>query len=130
MDFRFFGFAFLSLALVKRYSEIRNLGDRQDVPGRAYQPSDMSILSSAGLASGYMSVVVMALYINSAEVSLLYSKPLWLWPICLLQMYFVSRFWLLAHRGVVQEDPVIFALRDPVNLVLIAISLVFIYLSI
>ena len=120
---------FLSLALVKRYSELRGLEGRQVAHGRAYEASDMSILSSAGLASGYMSIVVMALYINSPEVSLLYSRPLWLGPICLLQIYFVSRFWLLAHRGKVQEDPVIFALRDPVNLVLAAISVLFVLLA-
>ncbi len=120
---------FLSLALVKRYSELRGLAESQVAHGRAYHASDISILSSAGLASGYMSIVVMALYINSPEVSLLYSRPLWLGPICLVQIYFVSRFWLLAHRGKVQEDPVIFALRDPVNAVLAAISLLFILLA-
>ena len=120
---------FLSLALVKRYSELRGLTETEVAHGRAYEAADVSILSSAGLASGYLSMIVMALYINSPEVSLLYSRPLWLGPICLVQIYFVSRFWLLAHRGKVQEDPVIFALRDPVNLVLAMISLAFVYLA-
>jgi 4-hydroxybenzoate polyprenyltransferase len=120
---------FLSLALVKRYSELRGLTETDFAHGRAYQAADVSILSSAGLASGYMSIVVMALYINSPEVSLLYSRPLWLGPICLVQIYFVSRFWLLAHRGKVEEDPVIFALRDPVNLLLAAIACVFVFLA-
>jgi 4-hydroxybenzoate polyprenyltransferase/phosphoserine phosphatase len=125
--FAFSGALFLSLALVKRYSELLSLPSHQDsAHGRAYFASDNSILASAGLASGYMSIIVMALYINSPEVRLLYSRPLLLWPICLLQAYFISRFWLLAHRGKIHEDPVLFALKDPVNLVLAAISSLFV----
>ncbi len=129
--FLFSAALFLSLALMKRYSELLELKGAADFAhGRAYRASDATILASAGLASGYASVVVMALYINSPEVTLLYSHPLWLWPICLLQSYFISRFWLLAHRGAVQDDPVVVALKDRVTYVLAAVSLLFISLAI
>jgi 4-hydroxybenzoate polyprenyltransferase len=121
--FLFSAALFLSLALMKRYSELLSLNGAADFAhGRAYRASDATILAGAGLASGYASVVVMALYINSPEVTLLYSHPLWLWPICLLQSYFISRFWLLAHRGAIHDDPVIAALKDRVTYVLVAVS--------
>lgn len=128
--FLFSAALFLSLALMKRYSELLNLKGAADFAhGRAYCASDAIILACAGLASGYASVVVMALYINSPEVTLLYSHPLWLWPICLLQSYFISRFWLLAHRGVVQDDPVVVALKDRVSYFIAGVSFLFIVLA-
>lgn len=129
--FLFSAALFLSLALMKRYSELLSLSNNATVAhGRAYQATDAVILACAGLASGYASVVVMALYINSPEVTVLYSHPLWLWPICLLQSYFVSRFWLLAHRGAIHDDPVIAALKDRVTYIIAAVSLVFVALAI
>jgi 4-hydroxybenzoate polyprenyltransferase len=128
--FLFSASLFLSLALMKRYSELISLKSAADFAhGRAYRAADASILASAGLASGYASVVVMALYINSPEVTLLYPHPVWIWPICLLQSYFISRFWLLAHRGAVQDDPVVVALKDKVTYMIAAVSLLFIILA-
>jgi len=54
----------------------------------------------------------LALYINSNEVAQRYSNPTLLWPICLLLLFWVSRVWLLAHRGEMHDDPVLFTLKD------------------
>jgi 4-hydroxybenzoate polyprenyltransferase/phosphoserine phosphatase len=110
-------FLFLSLALVKRCSELvvmRNQGLLQ-AKGRGYQVADLMVLVSLGGASGYLAVLVMALYINSPEVRQLYSRPELLWLVCPAFLYWTGRVWILAHRGKVHDDPIVFALRDRVS---------------
>jgi hypothetical protein len=68
-----------------------------------------------GGASGYLSVLVLALYINSEEVVALYRNPLLLWLICPLLLFWISRMWLLAHRGRIDQDPIVAAVRDPAS---------------
>lgn len=108
-------FLFLSLALVKRTSELRQLpgGAAVAMAGRGYSTSDLEVLSMLGVASGLVAVLVLALYLASADVTRLYAHPARLWLLCPLALYWVSRIWLLARRGAVDEDPVLFALRDP-----------------
>lgn len=111
-------FLFLSLALVKRLSEVRRLrlsSTEAAAPGRGYLASDYEQLASLGVAAGYISVLVLALYITSKEVTVLYGHPERLWLLCPVMLYWVSRVWLLAHRGLVNEDPLVFALRDKVS---------------
>jgi 4-hydroxybenzoate polyprenyltransferase len=107
-------FFFLSLAVVKRYSELHNLRQSGTTPknGRGYQVDDIEQLRSFGTASGYAAVVVFSLYINTPETAKLYSHPHWLWLMAPLLIYWISRIWLLAHRGELDEDPVVFALTD------------------
>jgi 4-hydroxybenzoate polyprenyltransferase len=107
-------FAFLSLAFAKRFVEVANVAARAEagVAGRGYLAGDGQILGMLGAASGYLSVLVFALYITSREVVALYSSPAILWFAVPLLLYWISRVWLLAHRGVLNEDPVVFALRD------------------
>jgi 4-hydroxybenzoate polyprenyltransferase len=117
LSFWLLGFAmflFLSLALVKRYSELllssrRNADSHQ---GRGYRPEDLEGLAQFGAAAGYLSVLVLALYINSEEVRVLYEYPRLIWLLCPLLLYWISRIWLLARRGQMYEDPVFFALKD------------------
>lgn len=115
--FTFSMFLFLSLALVKRLSEVRRLrlANEETTPGRGYLASDYEQLAGLGAASGYISVLVLAFYITSKEVTVLYSHPERLWLLCPVMLYWVSRVWLLAHRGQVNEDPLVFALRDKVS---------------
>jgi 4-hydroxybenzoate polyprenyltransferase len=110
-------FAFLSLALVKRYVEVRNVAARDEtrVGGRAYDAHDAQLLGMLGSASAYLSVLVFALYLSSPQVAALYARPALLWFACPLLLYWMSRVWFLAHRGRVHEDPVVFALRDPAS---------------
>jgi 4-hydroxybenzoate polyprenyltransferase/phosphoglycolate phosphatase-like HAD superfamily hydrolase len=111
-------FIFLSLAFVKRYTELhtpRNNGLKDKAPGRDYYPGDFELLASLGGASGYISVLVLALYINDTTASNLYHSPEWLWAACPLLLFWISRIWLLAHRGEMHDDPIVFALRDKVS---------------
>ena len=106
-------FLFLSLALVKRFSELKLHSDRHaGVAVRGYTDDDLPMLAQLGSASAMMSVLVLALYINSDTVTVLYQHPQVIWLICPLLLYLVSRVWLLAHRNRLDEDPVIFIIRD------------------
>jgi len=107
-------FLFLSLALMKRFTEIREIAlrDQKLTNGRGYWAADLEHIASVGASSGYISVLVLALYVNSNEVHALYSRPEILWLQCPLMLYWISLIWLLAYRGQMQEDPVVFALRD------------------
>jgi 4-hydroxybenzoate polyprenyltransferase len=121
----FSGFVFLSLALAKRYSEmyaLHKLG-RPHAHGRGYLTDDMPVLQSMGVASGYLAVLVMALYINSPEIHRLYVRPYALWAICPLLIFWISRIWVKTHRGQMHDDPVVFALRDGVSLVVGALTI-------
>jgi 4-hydroxybenzoate polyprenyltransferase len=107
-------FFFLGLAFVKRYSELHALRVREldQAAGRGYVVADFPMLSSLGAASGYISVLVLALYINSPEVIELYGTPDALWLVCLVLLYWISRVWVIVNRGHMDEDPIVFALKD------------------
>jgi 4-hydroxybenzoate polyprenyltransferase len=110
-------FLFLSLAFLKRYTEVRGLDDEADLRARrrGYLREDREWLSSLGSASGYLSVLVFALYINSEQVVALYSRPLLLWLVCPLLLYWIGRMWLLAYRDQIHEDPIVATVRDPTS---------------
>jgi len=111
-------FLFLSLALVKRYSELVVMlrEGLENAAGRGYKVEDLPVLQSLGAASGYLSVLVLALYINSPDVHTLYAWPVALWALCPLLLFWISRVWMKAHRGEMHDDPVVFAARDRVSL--------------
>lgn len=110
-------FLFLSLAFVKRYSELAMLRDRDldRAHGRGYGTGDLELIRAVGPATGYMAVLVLTLYINSDKVLTLYEYPWALWLIGPLLLYWVTRIWFLANRGAVHSDPLVFALRDRVS---------------
>jgi len=116
-------FIFTSFALAKRVSELTNLvaENRQDAQGRGYSVSDLPLLTSAGMASGVCSVLVVALYINSDKVLENYNQPEILWILCPLFLYWIGRLWLMTGRGVVHEDPIVYVLKDTVSLLTLAI---------
>ena len=111
-------FLFLSLAFVKRYAELDSLRRQQRLQalGRGYHVEDLAVLQSFGTAAGYLSVLVLALYINSPEIEPLYHRPKAIWMLCVLMLYWISRVWMTAHRGGMHDDPVVYALRDRVSL--------------
>ena len=116
-------FIFLSLALVKRYAELHSMKQRGLVKtrGRGYVASDLSLISSLGTASGYLAVLVLALYIQDAKTASLYRNPQLIWLACPLLLYWVSRTWIIAHRGLMHDDPIVFAARDRVSLIVVAL---------
>ena len=107
-------FLFFSLACVKRYDELDSLIGNDDLSfrGRGYRSVDLPLISQFGITSGFISILVLALYLNSAEVSLLYQHADRLWFICPLFFYWICRVWLKTKRSEMHEDPVVFALKD------------------
>jgi hypothetical protein len=125
-------FLFLSLALVKRYAELsRRLelgGDR--LTGRGYGAADLETLAQFGSASAFVSVLVLALYINSESVTLLYSRPQVIWLVCPLVLYLIGRMWILARRGALEDDPLVYLLKDRRSQSLILIGTLLFWLAI
>ncbi|MEN9846052.1 MAG: hypothetical protein RIS36_1199 [Pseudomonadota bacterium] len=117
-------FIFFSLACVKRFSELLVLQQRKEhrTWGRGYAVSDMEQVASFGTASGYIAVLVLALYVSGKEVAALYASPTVIWMACPLLLYWISRIWLLARRGFVHDDPLVFALQDKVTYAVAAIG--------
>ncbi|MFP3873093.1 MAG: UbiA family prenyltransferase [Thiohalophilus sp.] len=107
-------FIFFSLALSKRFSELYNLKQKPEgkQTTRGYHTGDLPMVSLFGISSGYIAVLIMVLYIHDLQADNLYDQPLWLWPVAIAILYWISRIWLLAHRGVLHEDPVLFAIHD------------------
>ncbi len=124
-------FIFLSLAVLKRCIELDAARERglTEIPGRAYGPDDLSVLQPMGVASGYLSVLVLALYINSSASEALYHRPQFLWLVCPCLLYWVSRAWFVAHRGKMVDDPIVFAIRDRTSQITLVIAGILIFLS-
>lgn len=119
-------FFFTSLAFMKRYSELKITQQNAAIPfqGRGYTPADRELLASFGPTCGYLSVVVFTLYLNSKEVIVLYQNPTVLLLIGPCLLYWISRIWFLAHRGSIEDDPIAFALKDPVSYAVGAVVIV------
>ena len=125
-------FVFFSLALTKRYSELLEVQARQrhDVGGRGYSVVDMDVVRIFGIASGYMSVLVLALYIHSKDVRMLYSHPQMIWLLCPIFLYWISRMWLITGRGLMHDDPLLFTLQDHVSQGIAAIGFLVLWLAV
>lgn len=111
-------FFFTSLAFAKRYVELRHVEQVETghAACRGYASGDSAMVAMLGVASGYVAVLVLALYMNSAQMHALYGEGGPLWGLCPLMMYWISRVWLLARRGELHDDPVQFALTDRASL--------------
>jgi 4-hydroxybenzoate polyprenyltransferase len=112
-------FLFLSLAFVKRYTELRTVTPENGpvTSRRNYKIEDTELLKNFGTVSGYLSVLVLVLYINSKEVASLYRRPTILWLVGPCLLYWITRVWLLAHRGKMHDDPIVFTVKDPASYV-------------
>ena len=118
-------FLFLSLACVKRVSELQRLkGEKKSrAGGRGYAVEDLGAMTAIGIASGVVSVLVAALYVNSADVTTLYARPQALWLLSPVLFYWVIRVWLKTLRDQMPEDPVLFALKDRASWLLLVLAL-------
>jgi 4-hydroxybenzoate polyprenyltransferase len=112
-------FFFLSLAFVKRFAELEGLRLREAAPtnGRGYLLADIEQLRSFGTAAAYASVVVLTLYISDLDTAL-YHHPGRLWLLVPVLLLWLSQLWLLASRGELDEDPVVYAITDKRSLLL------------
>lgn len=119
-------FIFLSLALLKRYTELEAVisAGKTKASGRGYAVGDLPLIQSFGAAAGYIGVLVFALYINSPESLALYQQPKILWLLCPVLLYWISRAWIIAHRGDMHDDPIVFAARDRVSQAIALLALV------
>ena len=111
-------FIFLSLAIVKRYAELHAMRKQGqlEASGRGYQVEDLALLQSLGASSGYISILVLALYVNSPDIAVLYKHPKTVWMLCPIMLYWISRVWMQTYRGHMHDDPLVFALKDKVSL--------------
>ena len=125
-------FFFLSLALLKRYIELREFATVSDgvaSPGRGYVAGDAEIVRSVGPASGYLSVLFLAFYINSDQAQTLYEAPIGLWLVSPILIYWITRLWLLGHRGEIANDAIVFAARDGVTYAVAALIAAIMYIA-
>jgi 4-hydroxybenzoate polyprenyltransferase len=123
-------FFFFSLAAVKRLAELVDNSERgnQQVNGRGYHVDDAPIVTMIAISSGYVSILVLALYINSPAVALLYRSPQVLWGVCIICLYWITNTIMIAYRGNMYDDPLIYATNDPKSrLCLIVIIILVLY---
>lgn len=125
-------FVFLSLAMLKRYTELASaLANGKELAlGRGYSVADLPLIQSLGAAAGYIGVLVFALYINSPERMELYRHPKVLWLLCPILLYWISRMWIVAHRGNMHDDPIVYAATDRGSQIVIALGVLIVLAAI
>lgn len=121
-------FFFLSLAAVKRQAELIDSAERGNLKasGRGYHVDDLPIISMIAIGAGYVSVLVMTLYVNSPDVVELYAHPEALWGVCAVLLYWITRTVMLAHRGHMHDDPVVYAAKDRISQMCLLVILGFV----
>lgn len=119
----FSAFLFFALAAVKRQAELVDMAQRgiTEAAGRGYRVSDLPVVTQLATASGLVAVLVLMLYLNEPEVLTLYHHPVLLWAACLVLLYWIARMVLVASRGKMDDDPTVFAARDRISLLSVAI---------
>ena len=121
-------FLFLSLAATKRQAELMDqMATGRGSSGRAYEVEDLPILRGIALSAAQAAVLVLALYLSSTDVRALYKFPSLLWLICPLLLYWTLRMVMKTHRGVMSDDPIVFAATDRVSQVIVLICALLVY---
>lgn len=105
-------FIFLSLALVKRCSELINAATGESTSGRDYARPDLAVLLPLGIGAGLCSVIVLALFISTLDTQVRYRNPEYLWLVGVGLLYWIGRLWIKTGRGEMHDDPIVFAARD------------------
>jgi 4-hydroxybenzoate polyprenyltransferase len=124
-------FLFLSLAFVKRYAEleVQILHGNSRAHGRGYHVEDAPLIQTLGITAGYAAVLVLALYLNSEAVISLYATPQLIWLAIPLMLFWVSWMWMKAHRGLMHDDPIVFAIKDRVSVLIGALFMAILILA-
>jgi hypothetical protein len=120
---------FMSLALIKRYVELaaRRDANLPDPTSRDYKNSDLDIVAALAAAAGFNAVTIFALYISSATVKQLYTHPQILWLVGPLLMFWIARALMLASRRLMDDDPVVFAIKDKISLMTVGAIAILIF---
>lgn len=120
-------FFFFAMAAIKRQAELVDLEARGKLgaSGRGYTVKDLEVISMMAVGAGYVSIMVMMLYVNSPAVLELYSEPAMLWGICCVLLYWISRIVIVTHRGHMHDDPVVFAAKDRNSQICVLLMLIF-----
>lgn len=121
----FFVFVFFSLAMVKRYAELSLLrcAGVATAPARGYGTKDSELVLVLGGSSGMLSVLVLALFLNGEKLGQSYSHSAAGWGAAVLLLYWISYMWLIAHRGKMTDDPLVFAVKDHVSMTIVAMTI-------
>jgi hypothetical protein len=122
-------FLFLSLGFAKRAAEMHRTGSPPQVPGRGYSAIDFQPVMSFGISAAFAAALVLGLYMQSGSVQALYRHPQFLWAIFPICLYWLTRIWLMTSRGLLQEDPVSFAIRDRITWLLLVLCIVILRLA-
>lgn len=112
-------FLFISLALVKRYTELapQLLAEgNHSLPGRGYTRADTAIVLPLGIGTGVAVLLLMAIYLQSDAVAVLYPSEVFLWLVIPAVFYWIGNMWIQAGRGAMHDDPIVFALKNPSSL--------------
>ncbi|WEK03704.1 MAG: UbiA family prenyltransferase [Candidatus Devosia phytovorans] len=119
-------FLFFSLATIKRQTElIAHIQQGKDrAPGRGYFNDDLSVIRSMAVSSGHAAILVLALYVADPDTRMLYAAPEVIWLICPLMFYWLGRMEVMTHRGHMEDDPIVFAMRDRISLIVGALAAV------
>jgi len=127
----FSGFFFLSLAFMKRYTDLVLFKKNEQIElfGRGYRIEDMEIVQKFGIVSGFISLLILAMYITSEQVLVLYSQPLMLWITIPIILYWLMNMWIATNRGKMTEDPIIYAVKDKSSYIVFILVLTIIILS-
>lgn len=121
--FSFTMFMFISLGAMKRYTELKGLIklNKTKPGGRDYHVEDIPLINTIGISAAFVSAVIFTLYIDSPNVVRLYNNPLFLYVITPVILYWLLRMWFIAHRGMMDEDPIVFMIKDKVSYITFAI---------
>ena len=119
-------FMFLSLAIMKRFTELKVVINENGnkTKGRGYHIDDIPFLGTLGLVSGFLSILVLSLYVNSQKVLELYHQPELLWLIILTVLYWLIRIWHFAYRGKMHDDPIVFTAKDMTSYIIGAVIII------
>ncbi|MGY3488110.1 4-hydroxybenzoate polyprenyltransferase/thiol-disulfide isomerase/thioredoxin [Bradyrhizobium sp. USDA 4011] len=130
--FIFSMFVFTSLALIKRHVELTTRLDRglPDRPDRDYRIGDLDVVAALAAAAGLNAITIFALYVTSPDVQLLYRHPKSLWLICPILLYWIGRALMMAHRRLMDDDPVVYALRDRTSAIAIVSMIAIVIIAI
>jgi len=124
-------FFFLSLAFMKRYADLilMKKNKYKSIAGRGYSIADLDLVQKTGVTSGFVSILVLALYINSIHVIELYKSPILIWFTLPVLLYWLMRMWMVTNRGEMTDDPIIYAAKDKISYVSISIIIIIMFLA-